>query len=309
MKVSIVVPTFNRSEMLRETINSILNQTFKDIEVTVIDNCSVDNTKTVLQSFNDKRIRYFEHPNNGIIAVNMNYGMKKARGEYIAFCDDDDLWMPNKLEKQLFEFEKDEKIALICSNGINFNKNGDVGVIYNNVGDKHFTFEALVFENRIINSSILVKKSVIDEVGMMDEEPEFLGSEEYSLWIRIAKKYKIKYINLPLVKYRTHPGVYRRNETESLNAKRQIFKKLLKNKIIDNKLYKMAVNRLDYKYIISKLVNEDDITLGAILKNKMSISGKSISLIFYFLLRIRMFNNLRHIKHKILCDNINSGEM
>lgn len=297
MKVSVVVPTFNRSEMLRETINSILNQTFQDIEVIVIDNCSVDDTKTALQSFNDKRIRYFEHPNNGIIAVNMNYGMKKARGEYIAFCDDDDLWMPEKLEKQLFEFEKDEKIALVCSNGINFNKNGDVGVIYNNVGNKHFTFEVLVFENRIINSSILVKKSVIDEVGMMDEEPEFLGSEEYGLWIRIAKKYKIKYIDVPLVKYRTHGTVFRTTGNDSLLVAEKVYEKLFKNNVINFDLFNRAKERLNYERVILRLVNNENVGLDMIQRTKMS-SKEKIRLIFlYFLSKIGMLNTLQRVKN------------
>ena len=309
MKVSVIIPTFNREHLLKETMESILNQTFKYFELIIVDNYSTDNTEKLVKSYNDKRIRYFKNRNKGVVAVNRNFGIKKANGEFIAFCDDDDLWMPDKLEKQVAEFEKDEQVALVCTNGIAFNETGETGLTKkSHLRDSDFTFKSLIFSNPIYNSSAILRKTVIDDVGMLDEDPEIFGAEDHYLWIRLAKKYSIKYINLPLIKYRTHPGAYRRNETESLNVQKQIFKKLLKNKIIDNKLYKMAVNRLNYRYIITKLVNEDDITLGTVLQNKMSISDKSRILILYFLFRIRMFNNLRHIKHKIFYDNVNNGE-
>ena len=101
MKVSVIIPTFNREHLLKETMEYILNQTFKDFELIIVDNYSSDNTENAVKSYNDKRIRYFKNQNNGVIAVNRNFGIKKARGEFITFCDDDDLWLPQKLEKQL----------------------------------------------------------------------------------------------------------------------------------------------------------------------------------------------------------------
>jgi len=255
MKVSIIVPTFNREKMLKETIDSLINQTFEDFEIVIVDNCSADNTESVVKSYKNKKVRYFKNQNNGILAINMNYGMKKAKGEYIAFCDDDDLWMPDKLEKQLVEFEKDEKIGLVCTNGMNFNETGDYGLVHKNfLNDNEFKFESLILRNPIINSSILIKKSVIDDVGMMDEEPEIFGSEEYSLWIRTSKKYKIKYIDSPLIKYRTHPEVYRNEEAESILVKEQVYRKLLNNEIMGHKLFLKVMMLSKIKYIKAKIV-------------------------------------------------------
>jgi len=309
MKVSVIVPTFNRRHLLKETMESILNQTFKDFELIIVDNYSTDNTEKLIRSYNDKRIRYFKNQNKGIVAVNRNFGIKKAKGELIAFCDDDDLWMPYKLEKQVAEFEKDDQVALVCTNGIAFNETGETGLtIKSHLRESDFTFKSLIFSNHICNSSVIVRKSVINDVGMLDEDSKIFGAEDYYLWVQLAKKYSIKYINLPLIKYRTHPGAYRRNEIESLALEKHVLIKLLKNKIIGSKLYSKAVNRLNYRYIITKLVNENDINFGAILQNKMSVSEKSRLLILYFLFRIRMFNNLRRIKHKIFYDNVNNEE-
>jgi glycosyltransferase involved in cell wall biosynthesis len=298
MKVSAVIPTFNRAEMLRGAINSILNQTLKDFEIIVVDNCSVDNTESVIKLYNDKRIRYFKHQNNGILAVNMNYGMKQARGEYIAFCDDDDFWIPEKLEKQLAEFEKDDRVALVCTNGIAFNETGEMGLtIKSHLHDSDFTLKSLMRINAIISSSILVKKSVIDEVGMMDEEPEIFGAEEYSLWIRIAKKYKIKYIDLPLMKYRTHAGAYRNKGMRDIIAKEHIYRKLLKEKIIDSAFYNKAIKRLNYERAILKFLNADkDINLNMICTTKTDIWKKCLLVGIYFLFRAKLLDTLRRVR-------------
>jgi len=301
MKVSVIIPTFNRAEMVCGAINSILNQTLKDFEIIVVDNCSIDNTESVIKSYNDKRIRYFRHQNNGILAVNMNYGMKQARGEYIAFCDDDDIWMPDKLEKQLAEFEKDDKIALVCTNGIAFDETGETGLAAkSHLHDGDFTLKSLIRINLIISSSILVKKSVIDEVGMMDEEPEIFGAEEYGLWIRIAKKYKIKYIDLPLMKYRTHPGAYRNKGTRDIVAKEYIYRKLLKEKIIDTSFYNKSINRLNYERIIIKFLNADkDINLYMIRTTKTDIWKKCLLIGIYFLFRVKLLNAVRHMQFNV----------
>ena len=302
MKVSVIVTTFNREKLLQETLDAILNQTFKDFELIIIDNYSLDNTKEVVKSYNDDRIRYFKNQNDGIIAINRNFGIKKSKGEYIAFCDDDDLWMPDKLEKQLSEFEKDAQIGLVCTNGVNFNENGDFGLLHKrSLNDNDFKLESLVFENPIVNSSILIKKSVIDDVGMMDEEPEFFGAEDYSLWIRTTKKYRIKYIDLPLTKYRTHLGAYRNDTEKSLAVTERIYGKLLKNGIIDIELYKRATGRLNYKHLILRLVNNDNtLDLETILQIKMGYMEKCRLIPIYFLFRAGMLNTLRHMRHNLL---------
>jgi len=238
MKVSIIVTTFNRAHMVIETIDSILNQTFNDFELIVVDNCSSDNTEEVIKAYTDERIRYFKHDNGGIIAVNRNYGINQARGEYLAFCDDDDLWLPEKLEKQMLEFEKDNQIGLVCSNAIIFDNNGEVGEFHKTeLPDSNFTLKSLIWQNSVICSSVLVKKRAIDDVGLMDESPEIFSAEDYELWLRVAQKYRIKYIELPLMKYRTHPGSYKKKPVEAIKRNRAVYRILLGKGIIDHGLF------------------------------------------------------------------------
>lgn len=257
MKVSVIVPTYNRAHIITEAIDSILNQTFEDFELIVVDNESTDNTEEVIKSYADERIRYFKHQNNGVVAVNRNYGISKAQGQYIAFCDDDDLWMLEKLERQLLEFEKDKQVGLVCTNGIDFDSRGEHGKRSKaKLKDSHFTFESLIMRgNRIICSSVLVKRQVIDDVGMMDESPEIFTAEDYELWLRVAKQYKIKYIDLPLMKYRTHAGAHgRKVSSEARERHKAVYRKLLNKGIIKSDLYQKRINRLNHEILIVKLL-------------------------------------------------------
>jgi glycosyltransferase involved in cell wall biosynthesis len=237
--------------MVAETIDSILNQTFKDFELIVVDNESTDNTEEVIKSFADERIRYFKHQNKGLIAVNRNYGINKARGEYITFCDDDDLWMPEKLARQMLEFEKDNQLGLVCSNGINFDRHGEHGeIIKTKLKDSDFTFESLIWCNSIICCSAVVKRQVIDDVGMLDESPEIFTAEDYELWLRVAKRYRIKCIDLPLVKYRIHAGTYGKRGLEAIERNKAVFRKLLNKGIIDSNLYQKRIDKCNRQFLI-----------------------------------------------------------
>ena len=102
--VSVIIPTYNRSSFLKEAIQSVLNQSYNNFEIIVIDDGSEDETEKVIQSFNDSRIKYLKREHTGSPAFIRNQGMKIAKGEYIAFLDSDDLWFPHKLKMQINSF-------------------------------------------------------------------------------------------------------------------------------------------------------------------------------------------------------------
>jgi len=268
----------------------------------IIDNCSSDNTEKGVKSYNDNRIRYFKNQNNGIIAVNRNFGLKKARGEFIAFCDDDDLWMSDKLEKQLVEFEKDSRVAMVCSNGIAFNETGETGlVIKPHLHDNDFTFKSLLRGNKVINSSTLFKKSVIDDFGMMNEDPKIFGAEDYFLWIQVAKKYKIKCIDEPLIKYRTHLHTYRNKDLDIFMVYEKIYTKLYEKEVIDSTLYARLKKRLNYRTLTLKLAFGDNtVTLQTIRYTEMTFGEKTKLVVIYLLFRLEILNTLRRLRRAAL---------
>jgi len=290
--------------MLGETIDSILNQTFKDFELIVVDNYSTDNTEEVVRSYNDKRIRYFKNKNNGLLAVNRNFAIKKSKGDYIAVCDDDDLWMPGKLEKQLAEFEKDKEIGLVCTNGFSFDESGERGGLGKS-RNEYFSFEKLLIDNTIACCSVMIKRNILDDVGWFDESQDITTGEDYELWLRIAKKYKIRYISTLLAKYRVHAGALHSTYLYGIKPSevtKKVYEKLLEKQIIDVELYKRLCDGLNHRILTIKLIDGDKtINVEKILKTRMTTWEKSKVMVIYFLHRTKILNILRrlHIQRNI----------
>jgi teichuronic acid biosynthesis glycosyltransferase TuaG len=198
--VSVVVTTYNRKELLAETLNSILNQTFQDFELIVVDNFSNYNFIDFISEFDNNKIIPFQNQNNGIIAVNRNFGIQNAKGKFVAFCDDDDVWLPEKLEKQ---------IALITNtkvNDIDVLVYSEVVLFGENKKEKIFKnreikgINDLIRVNKITLSTTLITKS---NLLVFDEDRLLVACEDFELWLKLVKNgYKLLYLSEPLIKYR-----------------------------------------------------------------------------------------------------------
>ena len=247
--ISVIIPTYNRADLIEETINSVLNQTYQNFEILIIDDGSTDNTKAVVGSFKNNRIRYIWQKHGGFPGLTRNNGIKVARGEYVAFLDSDDLWLPQKLDKQIDAFEKNPNILLVSTNGIKFPSNY-VQKFFSIQDNKIMFFRELLKKNLVITSSILMKRSVIKNIGLMDES--LRNMQDYDYWLKILK-YKDKSILILrniLIKYRIHES----NITEqNLN---KYPKYLLKR-------YKI------YLYIYSKFHDYDQNYIKSILRDRL----------------------------------------
>ncbi|MCK9582116.1 MAG: glycosyltransferase [Endomicrobiales bacterium] len=204
--ISVIVPTFNRKDMLRQCLNSIFAQTYSNFELIIVDNMSTDGTEEYVRNIPDKRIKYFRNPNNGVIAVNRNFGMHNAIGKFIAFCDDDDLWLPYKLEKQMAIFKQYNNLQLVSSNAISFKDNKLVKLMSRQTNDITLNIKILLQNNLIYNSTVLFKKDVITTIGYINENANICGAEDYDFWLHIAKSLEnsIYVIAEPLILYRMH---------------------------------------------------------------------------------------------------------
>ena len=201
--VSVIVPTYNRSDLISETIKSILNQTYKNFELIIVDDGSTDNTEEVIRKFKDSRIKYIKTDNWGGPAKPRNIGIKKAKGEYIAFCDDDDFWLETKLELVTDYIKKVPGVDLICH---------DEWLETNRVDKKRLTYgpyttyrDLLFNGNCISTSATVVRRQKILEVGGFSEDMQFNGVEDYDLWLRLAQaNCRIEYLHKILGVYRVY---------------------------------------------------------------------------------------------------------
>ncbi|MFN4151216.1 MAG: glycosyltransferase family 2 protein [Candidatus Sericytochromatia bacterium] len=202
--ISVVIPTYNRSNYLIEALNSVINQTYKNIEIIIVDDGSKDNTKEIVNNYIElnkiKNIKYY-YKDNGGVATARNFGIQKSEGIFISFLDSDDLWKEDKLLKQIKLFN-DPKIGLVHSHYSILKEDNQ---LITNIPEKEEKFNGNMYSNMKIHnlvgtSTVVIRKECIDKVGFF--EGEYSPAEDYDLWLRISKEYDFGYISESLVYYR-----------------------------------------------------------------------------------------------------------
>jgi len=241
--VSVVVTTYNRAGLLKETLTSILSQTFTAFELIIVDNMSTDGTESYVPSIGDSRIRYFKNQNNGVIAVNRNFGISRARGRYIAFCDDDDLWLPDKLKVQTAFMEANPAVGFSFGYARDFydidgaRRDGALRFAKDDC-DATDGFERLLFGNTVATLTVMVRKANLAEAGVFDEDPALMTVEDYDLWLRIARKDAIACIPQVIGRYRLHSLSAGGNEAAQKKRLLSIVEKFKRNGWLDASLAK-----------------------------------------------------------------------
>lgn len=191
MLISIIIPTYNHALFLKEALDSIKKQTYKLWEVIIVNNYSNDNTIEIVNSFNEPRFKIINYKNNGNIAASRNLGVKLASGDFIAFLDSDDKWHVNKLEKSVEVLKKG--YLMICHRVLFKDSHGGE---FTSKRAGNISYSTLLLKgNSIIASSVVVLKSLLEDVGGFTEEHNKITAEDYHLWIKIAKVAKINEIN------------------------------------------------------------------------------------------------------------------
>ncbi|MGA1862150.1 glycosyltransferase [Deferribacter thermophilus] len=254
--VSVIIPVKDRIDSLKDAIESVLWQTYKNFEIIIIDDgSSIDIKKELTPYLN--LIKFIKLENNLGVSAARNTGIKAAKGEFIAFLDSDDLWLPKKLEMQLNYMEK-EGVEVCHTNEFWYKKGKFI-----NQGKKHEKFGGHILLKildhcRISPSSFIAKKTVFEKVGYFDEHLKI--AEDYDLWLRVSLFYKIGYLKTPLIVKR-----FFLNDHLSTHEKHIEFYRLLSlakflnryNKYLDLKAKREIMHTLNYKFkIVSQGINK-----------------------------------------------------
>ncbi len=202
--VSMVMPVYNRAEYLKKSIQSILNQTFKDFEFIIVNDGSADNSIDIIKSFNDPRIKIFENDKNRGIVYSRNRGLSEAKGEFISMFDSDDIAVPNKLEIQLDFLKNNPDFAMVGSwvrwidEHNNFLKNK-----WKLTAKPEKIPAIMLFRNYFVQSTVVIRKNAIPD-GKYSEGFDIV--EDSKMWFDVALKHKVANIQKYLVYYRVHSG-------------------------------------------------------------------------------------------------------
>lgn len=201
--ISVVIPTYNRAHFISRAIHSALNQTYQEFEIIVVDDGSTDNTEQVVKKFSDKRIVYIRHEVNKGVSAARNTGIKISRGEFIAYLDNDDEWLPDKLEKQITKFNAlSDNFAIVYSGAYNvLNKTEEiVSEVTPYLRGKIYTIflKGCIFDP----TTAMIRKSCFEKSGLFDES--LSSCHDWDMWIRIAKHYEIDFVPDILMKHYVH---------------------------------------------------------------------------------------------------------
>lgn len=198
-KISVIIPTFNRKKELLKAIYSVLNQTYPVFEILICDDGSTDNSKDEVLGLNNPKLIWIDCGKNGGPAVPRNEGIKKSKGDWIAFLDSDDEWLPAKIEKQLIA-AKTKNAQVVCSNAFRFRNEKNEG-LYSDYKKNTITFDDLLIGNYVICSSVFVNKRFLNNISLFPEAKKFIAIEDYALWLRISTKTSFFYLNEGLLNY------------------------------------------------------------------------------------------------------------
>lgn len=189
--VSVIIPTYNRGDLIEKAVKSVLNQTYKNLEVVVVDDGSEDNTKDIMEKFRDPRVKYIRSPENRGQPHAMNIGIKRSQGDFIGLLDSDDEYLPTKIEESIKVLGRgDKRVGLVGSN-------------YWNVGVKSKVWK--IGQPRRVDpiwhipspSTWLLRREVFEEIGYYDERIRIINDRDFLF--RFSKKFILEFIDKPLV--------------------------------------------------------------------------------------------------------------
>lgn len=287
MKIDILMATYNGEKYLKEQLDSILNQTYKDFRLLISDDCSKDSTTKILDEYaeNDDRIILFKQKENLGIIKNFEFLMKNVESEFFMFSDQDDIWNESKVEKTISKIEEttsdlvyadlevvDEKMNTLSSSY--WKLKGFEHKIY-----KYNNFESLYLNNFITGSTMIIRKKMLDKILPMIHESKYI-LHDYWVALVVSKLGKISYINEPLVKYRQHKNneIGSRKKSDKINDFNE-----LRNLFIDVKIdhFNTLIKRQDvFNDEKINILNEKALKYYENLKNVKFITLRYIGLFF-----------------------------
>ncbi len=236
LKVSVIIPVYNGGKYISHAIESVLAQTYKEMEIIVADDGSADRTAEIVKSYQqthgliDKRknLIYIYQKNQGTAAAR-NKGIVNSTGEYIALLDHDDIWEPEKIELQVKYMIEHQEVGMVHSDAGFIDKDGNL--IDDMKRPKGFTvygrcFKELFVQNKIRASTAFIRRSCLDKVGLFDEAIKYV--EDWDLWLRIAREFRVGYIDRILAFYRLHDANISHNKIEQQKYVYKIRNKILR---------------------------------------------------------------------------------
>lgn len=218
-QVTVILPVYNGERYMREAIDSVLAQTYRDFELWVCNDGSTDGTVTIIDSYEDSRVKRIDNPHNMGLVATLNRVFAMVESPYIARMDDDDLWHPEKLELQMKLLESRPEVG-VC--GTSIHKFGDVDALHIFPEESDALKVGLLFYCMMSHPSVVYRRSMLAETGLSYRQ-DYFPAEDYKMWVEVLQHFNIYNLRQPLVEYRQHGGqICREKKTEQIVLERRL---------------------------------------------------------------------------------------
>lgn len=277
-KVTVLMSVYNGEKYLREAIDSILNQTFRNFEFLIINDGSTDRTAEILESYNDPRIKIINNERNMGLTKSLNKGLKMARGEYIARMDADDISEPNRLKKQVEFLDMHPSIGVVGINSYIIDESGNILTKMERPTSHEKIIAKILGENQMVHGSLMMRKKLLETRGYYDEE--FVLAQDYELLLRLSSITKLANLSEQLHRWR-------RDTSRGISTTKRKYQIAVRDKI--RKVFLEKNYSLDKNYINLVLDNFLSNPKDPILYEYLTKILKDISFIPYFLIKLKIF--------------------
>lgn len=274
--VSIILNCYNGEEYLKEALSSVIKQTYKNWELIFLDNRSKDNSKFILQSYKNKKFRYFKAKKHLSLYSARNLAIKKTKGEFISFIDSDDTWEKKKLETQL-KFFKNSKVSVVYGN-LFVKKNNSIKKYFNYHLKGGYIFKDLIKNYNIGILTAIIRKKILTNKNLFNSKYNIIG--DFDLFLRLSKKHNFQAVQIPVATYRIHKNNFSlRNRKLEVNEYKYWFKKnekqfnTLEREVILKKIANIEFKSYKFEKNFSETINY------FIKKKKYLLSIKNIAIL------------------------------
>ncbi|MCU0722688.1 MAG: glycosyltransferase [Planctomycetes bacterium] len=270
--MSVVVPTFERRGFVVEAVRSVLAQTWRDLEAVVVDDGSTDGTAEAVAAIGDPRVRVVRKEHSGIAATR-NRGIAEARGGFLAFLDSDDLWVPEKLEKQMALFRGDTGFVYARYRSVSDGRtlrSKPVG------GPSGRIYHALLRRIFVQTSTAVVRREAAEAVGPFDESLAY--ADEYDFFLRLAERFPCGFVDEDLVIYRIHGGNESRREKVRVSENLEVYRRIFRREGLDRETRRIAAGRVArYAGQLARLLDAEGDREGAAAALREGIAARPLS--------------------------------
>jgi len=304
-EVSVIIPLFNGERYIAETLRTVFDQTFKDFEVIAVDDGSTDSTRDVVAAFSHKHpVRYVWQPNQERARAR-NMGVDRAEGEYIAFLDQDDCWLPAKLERQIAAFESaPPQVGVVYARACYIDQSGNRLPFryYKKLHSGRIT-RKLILGNFVRPSSVVVRRECFERLGGFAEDT--VPADDWDLWLRFSSAYEFLLVEEPLVEYRVHPDQTCRNVDALADAMQRVLVTAFSNPLISSQISSLKRRSYSQAYLdialsyygISRMPRAREYVLKSLAAYPMQWTHRQF---WHVLLRSILGNKVRTVRKMLI---------